>query len=110
LNAGPEEGFVLISAASHDAVIFSSGMPMSRFIHEGTGLYWDRAIARPDQWARYIIMRTNDENDLTFRSIKSSGQLHKYELVDHFPFADIYQLKEEYAKDLITKPILGKQK
>jgi hypothetical protein len=33
-------GFILISAASHDAIIFSSELPMSKFIHEVTGAYW----------------------------------------------------------------------
>ena len=39
-HAGPEKGFILISAASHDSIIFSSGLPMKRFIHEGTGTYY----------------------------------------------------------------------
>lgn len=33
------KGFVLISAASHDAIIFSSGLPMKKCIHKGTGTY-----------------------------------------------------------------------
>ena len=46
-NAKDKDGFVLISAASHDAIIFSSGLPMSKFIHEGTGKYWDSATTNP---------------------------------------------------------------
>jgi len=46
-NAEDLDGFILISAASHDAIIFSSGLPMKKFIHEGTGLYWESAIASP---------------------------------------------------------------
>lgn len=99
-NAGDKEGYVLISAASHDAIIFSSGLPMSRFIHEGTGLYWESATTSPDRWARWIIMRTNDTNDLAFRSVSPSGQLGKYQLVNSFPFADIYELKPEYFDQL----------
>lgn len=45
-----ESGFVLISAASHDAIIFSSGLPMRRFIHEGTGQYWKDATTSPDRF------------------------------------------------------------
>jgi hypothetical protein len=105
-NAYDKEGFVLISAASHDAIIFSSGLPMRRFIHEGTGKYWDLALAHPEQWARWIIMRTNDNNDQTFRLVKQSGQLDKYQLVNHFPFADIYEIKPQYVSGLITKPVL----
>jgi hypothetical protein len=109
-NAGPQAGFILISAASHDAIIFSSGLPMIRFIHEGTGKYWENATVSPDRWARWIIMRTNDENDLTFKLINESGQLYKYDLVESYPFADIYELKDEYLAELNTEPTLGRQR
>jgi len=111
-NAKDKAGFVLISAASHDAIIFSSGLPMGKFIHEGTGLYWDSATTSPDRWARWIVMRTNDNNDLTFKLVSQSKSFKKgdYILVDHYPFADIYELKPELIKNLNTKPNLGKQK
>lgn len=101
-NAAKQEGFVLISAASHDAIIFSSGMPMKRFIHEGTGPYWDSATSAPDRWARWLIMRTYDENDLVFKAVNKTDALEKYTLVDSFPFADIYELKPEYVDQLNT--------
>ncbi len=105
-----QKGFILISAASHDAIIFSSGLPMSRFIHEGTGTYWLNATSSPDRWARWIVMRTNDNNDQTFKLVNQSGALSKYDLVDSYPFADIYQLKPEYMSQLQTEPVLGKQR
>ena len=109
-NASGEKGFVLISAASHDAIIFSSTMPMKKFIHEGTGTYWESATTSPDRWARWIVMRTNDLNDQTFKLVLESGQLEKYDKVESYPFADIYQLKEEYLPQLNTEASLGKQK
>jgi hypothetical protein len=109
-NAKNKEGFILISAASHDAIIFSSDLPMKRFIHEGTGDYWKSATASPDRWARWIVARTYDDNDSTWRLIKNTDGLAKYELVAKYPFADVYQLKDEYLKDLNTKPILPNQK
>jgi hypothetical protein len=109
-NAKDNNGFILISAASHDAIIFSSGLPMKRFIHEGTGLYWESALAVPDKWARYIVMRTYDDNDLTYKNVKLAPGFKKYILVDSYPFADIYQLKDEYLNELNTEPIFGKQK
>jgi len=83
---------------------------MKRFIHEGTGLYWESATSLPDRWARWIIMRTHDDNDLTFKLVKDTKGLEKYTLVDHFPFADIYEIKPEYVEQLNTEPILGRQK
>ena len=109
-NAANRPGFVLISAASHDAIIFSSGLPMSKFIHEGTGNYWLAATSSPDRWARWIIMRTHDRNDLTFKLLEANAGLSKYRLVGHYPFADIYELDEQYLGTLNTKPVLDKQK
>lgn len=109
-NVADKPGFILVSAASHDAIIFSSGLPMKRFIHEGTGAYWDTAITVPDRWARWIIMRTNDDNDLTFRSIKNTPGLQRYTLIESYPFADIYELKEEYLPDLNVEASLGVQR
>ena len=109
-NAKNEKGFVLISAASHDAIIFSSGLPMSRFIHEGTGGYWRDALAEPDRWARWIVMRTYDKNDLTYAGVYQTAGFKKYHLVASYPFADVYELDEKYLPDLNTEPVLGKQK
>jgi len=94
--AGSEKGFIMISAASHDAIIFSSNLPMKRFIHEGTGSYWTSAKSSPDRWAKYLVMRTHDKNDATFAAIDKSGQLYKYDKISSYPFADIYELKSEY--------------
>ncbi len=111
-NAKNKEGFVLISAASHDAIIFSSDLPMAKYIHEGTGAYWESAVSSPDRWAHWIVMRTHDLNDLTFREITTNSPdwAEKYTLVNSYPFADIYELKPEYLPQLNTEPIFGKQK
>jgi hypothetical protein len=109
-NAADKEGFILIAAASHDAIIFSSGLPMSRFIHEGTGAYWESATVAPDRWARWIVMRTYDENDATYKFVSKTDGFAKYHLVDSYPFADVYEIDQQYVGDLNTTPILGKQK
>ena len=105
-NAGPKEGFILISTAAHDPIVFTSGLPIIRFIHEGTGEYWKQAIKQPDHWARWVAMRTNDTSDATFYAMKKSGQMSKYRLAGHFHFADVYELKPEYLGTLNTKPVL----
>lgn len=105
-NAAGKQGFVLISVASHDAIIFSSGMKMSRFIHEGTGDYWDLATAHPAKWARWIILRTNDENDNTFRLLRYNKEfINDYKLIHKYPFADIYEIKEQYLSQLNLLPV-----
>lgn len=109
-NTKDKKGFILISAASHDAIIFSSGLPMKRFIHEGTGKYWDEAVKNPDKWARWIVLRTYDVNDLTWKNASGTEGFKKFELVESYPFADIYQIKPEYVDQLITEPIFPNQK
>ena len=108
--AGNQKGFILISAASHDAIIFSSGLPMTRFIHEGTGDYWKDATTEPDRWARWIVMRTYDNNDLTYKAVSKTVGFKKYHLVDSYPFADVYEIDPQYLNQLNYTPVLGKQK
>ncbi len=111
-NAANKDGFILISAASHDAIIFSSGLPLAKFIHEGTGAYWESAVASPDRWARWIVMRTYDENDLTYRELSKQDPkwIEDYILVNHYPFADIYEIKPLLIPTLNTKPVFTNQK
>lgn len=102
-----EKGFILISAASHDAIIFSSGLPMKRFIHEGTGAYWESATTTPDRWARWIVMRTYDDNDMTWKAVsKVPTFFERYTLAAKYPFADVYELNSMWLPDLETEPVL----
>lgn len=108
--AKDKKGFILISAASHDAIIFSSTLPMKRFIHEGTGAYWESATTTPDRWARWIIMRTHDDNDLTWKAVSRVPGFKRYNKVAAYPFADVYELKAEFVKDLNTDTVLKNSK
>lgn len=109
-HATTQKGFILISAASHDAIIFSSDLPMKKFIHEGTGAYWELATTGPERWARWIVMRTHDDNDLTWKAVSRTPGFSFYRKVAAYPFADIYELEASRTGTLITDPILGKQK
>lgn len=101
-NVMDKEGFVLISVSVQDAIVFSSALPMKRFIHEGTGDYWDMAIANPHQWATWIVMRTYDINDLAYQGVKDTDWENYYNMIEHYPFADIYELKPEYQERVMT--------
>jgi hypothetical protein len=103
-------GFILISAASHDAIIFSSGLPMKKFIHEGTGAYWTSATVTPDRWARWIVMRSNSVDDQTWRLVSQVPGFERYDKVRQYPFADIYELRPEWLEDLVTEPVLPKER
>lgn len=104
-HAVNKNGYILISVASHDAIIFSSDLPMKRFIHEGTGKYWKMTTEHPSKWARWIIMRTHDRSDTTYKMLEGNKEFEeRYALVNHFPFADIYELKPEYVSQLQALP------
>lgn len=101
-NTTDKKGFILISVASHDSIIFSSGLPMKKFIHEGSQNYYKNAIENPDLWARWIVVRSYSDGDSTWRGIKDKPGFQRYNLVDHYPFADIYELKPEFVNNLRT--------
>ena len=103
-------GFILISAASHDAIIFSSGLPMKKFIHEGTGKYWEVGTALPDRWARWIVMRTYDDQDLTWKAVSRVPGFAYYHKVAAYPFADIYELDENMLENLNTEATIKNNK
>lgn len=102
-NAKDVPGYVLISVASHDSIVFTSGLQMKKFIHEGAGDYYAAALKNPDRWARWIVMRTYSDDDSTWNAVKDNPGLKNYELAGHYPFADIYRLKDEYLKDLTVE-------
>ncbi len=109
-HAKDQPGFILISAASHDAIIFSSGLPMKKFIHEGTGKYWEVATTLPDRWARWIVMRTYDDQDLTWRAVSRVPGFAYYHKVAAYPFADIYELDENMLENLNTDATIKNNK
>ena len=107
-NASKNEDKIFISAGSHDAIIFSSGFKMSRFVHEGTGQYWKNADSNPDHYVRYVVMRTYDMKDATFYAIRDNPQFPEYNLVLKGEFADIYELKSQYRGNLLTPKAMSK--
>ncbi|MBP9669941.1 hypothetical protein KBD75_00920 [Candidatus Woesebacteria bacterium] len=109
-HAKDTPGFILISAASHDAIIFSSGLPMKKFIHEGTGKYWESATTTPDRWARWIVMRTYDDADLTWKAVSRVPGFANYNLVTTYPFASIYELKPEFMNHLQIDAVIKDNK
>lgn len=101
-NVTDKEGLILISVSVQDAIVFSSELPMKRFIHEGTGDYWDLATGNPHQWATWIVMRTYDLNDMAYQGVKNTNWEDYYNMIEYYPFASIYELKPEYQDKVMT--------
>ena len=93
MNVKIDTGFILISSAQHDGIIFSSGLSMSRFITEGTGDYWKKAINDPVHSAKWVLLKDNPPDPLR-QVIKYEDVLKFYQKVAEFPSVEIYQLKK----------------
>jgi hypothetical protein len=53
-------------------------------------------------------MRTNDANDETFKLLQHNPEFRQdFVLVEHYPFADIYEIKPQFIVDLHTNPVPG---
>lgn len=87
-----DKGLILASAASHDAILFSSQLPMKEFIHEGTGNLWHRSLHDPSRYAKYIIMRSNDDTDVVSKAMKDVPNFTQhFEMIYDGDFADLYK-------------------
>ncbi len=96
-NAKNQDGLILNSISYHNALAFSTGIPLKRFIHEGTGdKYWKLALSNPEKIARWIVIENGDVGDPVYEAlvkIKNSEYLKYYELKGSFHNINIYELK-----------------
>lgn len=106
---GEKDGLVLISAYTHDASMFVSGLPMRRFVHEGVNTHYLRAIEHPDRCVRWIVMKTSYSGDSIWSAMKDNPAMSRYELIAHYSFADIYELKPEYVPELTPSSCLSSE-
>lgn len=104
-HASNTNDYILIATSSHDPIIFSSKLSMKRFVHQGTGFYWDLAVAHPDRYIRYIVMRTGDDTDLVYRMLSDNASFKQYyNKVGSFPTVDVYELKSERRNNIRPFP------
>jgi len=98
-----KEGKVLIAASSQDSLIFQSGLPMSRFIHEGNADIWNVSLERPTTYATWVAMH---RGDLVYRKLADNTNfLNNYEKVYDGGFTDIYKISRNVAKPLTTNDL-----
>jgi len=94
-NAGEDESeLILASISFHNALAFSTGMPLKRFIHEGTGYYWEESLVDPSIHARWIVMANGDVGDLVYDALIKEGNsafLKRYSLRARFKHINIYE-------------------
>ncbi len=104
-NTKNNDGLILISAASHDSIIFSSNLPMRKFIHEGVSLIWPKATNNPEEWARWIVLMPEKarKSDFLWQAINKKDKLRHYHPVATFPSITIFQLDDSFFKKIKDK-------
>lgn len=96
LNKNADNGLILVAASSHDSLIFISGLPLNRFITEGTGNYWKESLEMPTRYADFVIMH---DGDLVYKSMTNNMDFEsQYKLVYDGQYSDVYEKKS--FKDL----------
>jgi hypothetical protein len=92
-----KKGNVLTSIAYNNALAFSTGMPLKRFIHEGTGNYWSDSLTMPSKHAEWIIMANGDVGDAIYTSLVTKQNpdfKNNFTLVMKGKHTNIYQRNE----------------
>ncbi len=87
-----DHGIVLVSVASSDAFIFNSGLPMKRFISEGSGKYWTESLQKPNKYARWIIIQDSGR-DLLVRKINTLDLRRRFTLLEKKGGYRFYKIK-----------------
>jgi hypothetical protein len=105
-NAKNKKGLILISVASHDSIIFSSGLPMKRFIHEGVNSIWPSATKNPEEWVRWVIVmpEKSKNSDFLWKAMDNDPKrLRHFHLAGEFPYAVVYELDNKYFDKIKNK-------
>ncbi len=88
INQNARDGLILAAASSNDALLFSSGFHLNRFIVEGAKKYWDTSMKDPTVYAKWIVMH---KGDLVYKNLVTNPLfLDNYHLAYHDDFSYIY--------------------
>lgn len=90
---------VLLSTSYYNAVMFRSGLDLRQFIYEGVSQKWNAAIARPADYAQWLVMPNGDIGDPLYNSLiikEHSAFLSSYKLVYTGHHANVYEKKSPF--------------
>lgn len=87
------EGLTLISSGAYESVIFDTGLPLKKFITEGTGRYWKESLENPKSYAMCVIMSSSPIDKVRVRLRKNSQFLKNYRLVQSYGAMEMYEKK-----------------
>lgn len=75
-NRSYRGGLIFVSSATSDSLIYRIGVPLSNFISEGNGHFWDESLKNPTTYAHWIVFY-NDYGDVVGQAMKNSTLLAK---------------------------------
>lgn len=93
-----DDGLILVDASKNDALIFTSGIPLKRYVVEGSRRYWEDSIADPTRYIKWVIMKSGDAVNANLRD--NSKFLNNYTLVYKDPYAYVYVLDDNRKQPL----------
>ena len=89
---------VIVSTSFFNPVLFKSGFHLEQFIHEGVSKEWTKATARPEDYAKWIVMANGDVGEPVYASLvkkQNNRFLSFYKLSYEGKHARIYKLRDE---------------
>lgn len=104
-NATDPQSKILTSISFNNALAFSTGFPLKRFIHEGTGKYWTEALENPESLAEYVVMANGDVGDPVYNALikgEPTQFAHYYTLALKANHTNIY-VRKKFPKDIVVR-------
>ncbi len=93
-NVNNKDEKILISASANDPIVFLSGLPMKRFIYEGSGKYWNESISDPSKYATWVLVDKKNSMDYIATHLWETNILQKkFELAHEDEWFIIYKIK-----------------
>lgn len=86
-------GYIMFDDFSRSANPVSLNIPMSKMIYVGNHPYWEESLKHPSKYARWLIVR-HDDNDVLWANYRHSNEFYTYfKPMYHFEKTYVYRRK-----------------
>lgn len=102
LSTNANDDSLILMSMINNSVAFTTGFPLKRFIHEGTGRYWETSLANPSEYANWIVVKNTTEDPLHNALVieHENEFLKDFDLVATFSTSDVYK-RREHSRDFV---------
>jgi len=105
VNMNNNDELIMLSMVN-SSLAFDMGFPLKRYIHEGTGRYWETSIIDPSIYATWLILpKGNEYNPMYIKLVKDGNSkfLRTFDEVKEFDDLIIYKRKEHPRDTIYAK-------